>query len=94
MCKLGLEKADESQIKLPTSVGSQRKQGNSRKTSSASLTMLKSLTVWITTNWKILKEMRVPNHLICLLKNLYAGQKATVRTPHGTMELFKIGKGV
>ena len=43
---------------------------------------------------KILKEMRVPNHLICLLKNLYAGQKATVRTPHGTMELFKIGKGV
>ena len=43
---------------------------------------------------KILKEMRVPNHLICLLKILYAGQKATVRTPHGTMELFKIGKGV
>ena len=43
---------------------------------------------------KILKEMRVPNHLICLLKNLFAGQKATVRTPHGTMELFKIGKGV
>ena len=44
--------------------------------------------------WEILKEMGVPNHLTCLLKNLFAGQKATVRTPHGTMELFKIGKGV
>ena len=45
-----------------------------------SLTLLKPLTVWITTNWKILKEMEIPDHLICLLRNRYAGQKATVRT--------------
>jgi len=56
--------------------------------------MLKPLTVWITTNWKILKEMGIPDHLICLLRNLYAGQEATVRTRHGTMDWFKIGKGV
>ena len=61
---------------------------------SASLTMLKSLTVWITTNWKILTEMGVPDHLTCLLRNLYAGQEATVRTGHGTMAWFQIGKGV
>ena len=66
-----------------------------QKTStSASLTMLKSLTVWITTNWKILTEMGVPDHLTCLLRNLYAGQEATVRTGHGTMAWFQIGKGV
>ena len=57
-------------------------------------TMLKHLTVWTTINWKILKEMGIPNHLICLLRNLYAGQEATVRTRHGTMGWFKIGKGV
>ena len=66
-----------------------------QKTStSASLTMLKSLTVWITTNWKILTEMGVPDHLTCLLINLYAGQEAAVRTGHGTMAWFQIGKGV
>ena len=54
----------------------------------------KSLTVWITTNWKILKEMGIPDHLTCLLRSLYAGQEATVRTGHGTMDWFKIGKGV
>ena len=60
--------------KLPTSAGSSKKQENSRKTStSASLTMLKSVTVCITTNWKILQEMGMPDHLNCLLKNLYAG---------------------
>ena len=61
---------------------------------SALLTMTKPLTVWITINWKILKEMGIPDHLTCLLRNLYAGQKATVRTGHGTTDWFQIGKGV
>ena len=65
-----------------------------QKKTSPSLTTLKPLTVWITTNWKILKEMRIPDHLTCLLRNLYAGQKATVRTGHGTTDWFQIGKGV
>ena len=56
--------------------------------------MLKPLTVWITINWKILKEMGIPDHLTCLLRNLYAGQEATVRTGHGTTEWLQIGKGV
>ena len=56
--------------------------------------MPKRLTVWMTTNWKILKEMEIPDHLICLLRNLYAGQEATVRTGHGTTDRFQIGKGV
>ena len=56
--------------------------------------MLKPLTVWITTNWKILKEMGIPDHLTYLLKNLYAGQEAAVKTGHGMMDWFKIGKGV
>ena len=55
--------------------------------------MLIPLTVWITTNWKILKETEIPDHLSCLLRNLYAGQEATVRTRHGTIDWFKIGKG-
>ena len=50
--------------------------------------------MWITTNWKILQEMGIPDYLICLLRNLYAGQEATVRTRHGTTDWFKIGKGV
>ena len=50
--------------------------------------------MWITTNWKILKEVGIPDHLICLLKNLYAGQEATVRNRHGTTNWFQIGKGV
>ena len=65
-----------------------------KKSISALLTMPKPLTVWITINWKILKEMRIPDYLICLLRNLYAGQKATVRTGHGTTDWFQIGKGV
>ena len=64
-----------------------------KTSTSASLTMLKPLTVWITTNWKILKEMEVPEHLTYLLRNLYAGQEATARTEHGT-DWFQIGKGV
>ena len=77
MYRLDLEKVEEPEIKLPTSVGSQRKQGNSRKTSiSASLTTLKPLTLWITL-WKILKKMGLSNHPTCLLRNLYAGKEAT-----------------
>ena len=56
--------------------------------------MPKPLTVWITRNWKILKEMGIPDHLTCLLRNLYAGQEATVRTEHETTDWFQIGKGV
>ena len=56
--------------------------------------MPKPLTVWITTNWKILKEMGIPDHVTCLLRNLYAGQEATVRTGHDTTDWFQIGKGV
>ena len=52
------------------------------------------MTLWITINWKILKEMGIPDHLTCLLRNLYAGQEATVRTGHGTTDWFQIGKGV
>ena len=95
MFKLALEKAEEPEIKLPTSTGSLKKQESSRKTSiSALLTMSKPLTVWITINWKILKEMGIPDHLICLLKNLYAGQEATVRTGHRTADWFQIRKRV
>ena len=61
---------------------------------SASLTTLKHLTVWITTNWKILKEMGIPDHLICLMRNLYTGQEVAVTIEHGTIDWFKIGKGV
>ena len=57
-------------------------------------TMPKPLTVWITINWKILEEMGIPDHLTCLLRNLYAVQEATVRTGHGTTDWFQIGKGV
>ena len=56
--------------------------------------MPKPLTVWITTNWKILKEMGIPDHLNCLLRNLYAGQEATVRAGHAIMDGLKIGKGI
>ena len=95
MFKLLLEKAEEPEIKLPASAGSSKKQKSSRKTSiSALLTMPKPLTVWITINWKILKEMGIPDHMICLLRNLYAGQEATVRTGHGTTDWFQVGKGV
>ena len=93
MFKLDLEWAEEPEIKLPTSVESLKKQENSRKTS-ASLTILQPLTVWITTNWKILKDMGIQEHFTCLLRNLYAGQEATYRTGHGTTNWFQIGKRV
>ena len=91
----GLRKAEEPEIKLPTSAGSWKKQDSSRKTSiSALLAMPKPLTVWITINWKILQEKGIPDHLTCLLRNLYAGQEATIRTGHGTTDWFQIGQGV
>ena len=94
MFKLVLEKAEEPEIKLPTSTGSWKKQESSRKASiSALLTMPKPLSVWITINWKILKEMGIPDHLTCLLY-LYAGQEATVRTGHVTTDWFQMGNGV
>ena len=93
MFKLVLEKAEESEIKLPTSAGSWKKQESLRKTSiSALLTMPKPMTVWITINWKILKEMGIPDHLTCLLRNLYTGQEATVKSGHGTTDWFQVGK--
>ena len=93
MFKLDLEKAEEPEIKLPTSAGSLKKQKSSRKTStSALLTMPKPLAVWITTNWKILQEMGIPDHLICLLRNLYAGQEATVRTRQVVIVAIKTDK--
>ena len=95
MFKLDSEKAEEPEIKLPTSVGSSKKQESSRKISvSPLLTMPKPLAMWITTNWKILQEMGIPDHLTCLLRDVYAGQEATVRTGYGTTGWFKIGKGV
>ena len=98
MCKLDLEKAEEPEIKLPTSVGSYKKQENSRKTS-ASLTTLKPLTVWITTNCgKSLKRWEYQTTYLPLEKSrgvcMYAGQKATVKTAHGTTDWFQIGRGV
>ena len=93
MNRLDLEKTEEPEIKFPTSTGSSKKQESSRKTfTSALLTMPKPLTVWITTNWKILKEVGILDHLTCLLRNLYAGQEATVRTGHGTTDWFQIEK--
>ena len=68
---------------------------SSRKTfSSALLTTPNSSTVWITTNWKVLKEMGIPDHFTCLLRNLYTGQETRLRTGHGTTDWLQIGKGV
>ena len=96
MFKLVLEKAEEPEIKLPTSVGSSKKQESSRKNiyfcfidydKDFDCVDHKKL-------WKILKEMGIPDNLTCLLRHLYAGQEATVRTGHGTTDWFQIGKGV
>ena len=87
MFKLDLEKAEEPEIKLPTSSGSLKKQESSRKTSiSALLTTPKPLNG--SQLWKILQEMGIPDQLTCLLRNLYAGQEATVRTGHGTRDWY------
>ena len=94
MFKLVLEKAEEPEIKLPTSAGSSEKQESSRKTSiSALLTMPKPLC-GSQKLWKILKETGIPDHLTCLLRYMYACQEATVRTGHGTTDWFQIEKGV
>ena len=93
MFKMDLEKAEEPEFKLPASVGSWKKQRSSWKTS-ASLTIQKRLTLWLTTNWKILKEIGIPDHLTCLLRNLYVSQEATVRIGPGTTDWFNTGKGV
>ena len=88
MFKLVLEKAEQPEIKLPTSAGSSKKQESSRKTSiSAFLTMPKPFDcVDLNKLWKILKEMGIPDYLTCLPRNLYADQEATVRTQHGTTD--------
>ena len=83
MFKLVLEKTEEPEIKLPTSAGSLKKAREFQKNIYfCLLTMPKPLTVRITINWKILEEMGIPDHLTCLLRNLYTGQEATVRTRH------------
>ena len=93
--KLVLEKAEEPEIKLPTSAGSWKKQESSRKPSTCFIDYAKAFN-YVDHNklWKILKEMGIPDHLTCLLRNLYAGQEATVKTGHGTKDWFQIGKGV
>ena len=89
MFKLDSEKAEEPEIRFPTYAGSLKKQEDSRKTStSALLTTPKLLTVWITTKWKILQEMGIPDRHTYFLRNLYAGEEATVRTGHGTTDWF------
>ena len=93
--KLDLEKAEEPEIKLPISVGSQKKQENSRIAStSASLTSKAKVFDCVDHKklWKILQEIEIPDHLTCLLRNLYAGQEATVRTGHGEQTGSKSGK--
>ena len=95
MYKLDCEKAEEPEIKLPTSVGPSKKQESSRKTStSVLLTSRKPLTVWITNCGRFLKRLGIPDHLTCLLRNLYAGQEVTARTGHGTTDWFQVGKGI
>ena len=95
MFKLVLEKAEEPEIKRPIFVGSKKKAKELKKKKSASLTIPKPLTVWITINCgKFEKELGIPDHLTCLLRNLYAGQEATATTVNGTTVWLQIGKGV
>ena len=95
MFKLDLEKAEEPEIQLSTSVGSSQKQESFRNTFTfALLTTPKPLIVWVTTNCGKFLEMGIPAHLTCLLRNLYAGQEATVKTRHETKDYFQIGKEV
>ena len=98
MYKLELEKAEEPEIKLPTSFGSSKKQESSRKTSISALLITPIITQPLTVDhnklWKILQEMGLLDHLTCLLRNLYVGQEATVRTGHGKTDWLQIGKGV
>ena len=94
MFKLVLEKAEEPEIKLPTSTGSLKKQEFQKNIYFCFIDYAKGFDcVDHNKLWKILKEMGIPDHLPCLLRNLYAGQEATVRTGHGTTDWFQIGKG-
>ena len=90
----GLEKAEEQEIKLPTSTRSTKKQGLPEKPLLLLYWLCQSLWLCWSQLWKILEEMGIPDHLTCLLRNLYAGQEATVRTRHGTADWFQIGKGL
>ena len=93
--KWGLEKAEEPETKLPISAGSWKKQEFQKNIYFCFIDYAKAFDcVDHNQLWKILKEMGIPKHLICLLRNLYAGQEATVRTGHGTTDGFQIGKGV
>ena len=96
MSKLDLEKAEEPEIKLPTSAGSSKKQETLRKTFYFCFIDYAKAFDCVGHNklWKILQEMGIPDHHICLLRNLYAGQETTVRTRHGTMDWFQTEKGV
>ena len=96
MFKLDLEKAEEPEIKLPTSVGSWKKQESYRKKTYFCFIDCAKAFDCVDHNklWKILKEMGIPDHLTCLLRNLCAGQEATVRPGHETTDWFQIGKGV
>ena len=96
MFKLVLEKAEEPEIKLPTSAGSSKKRESSRKNIYFWFIDYGKAFDCVDHNklWKILKETGIPDHLTCLLRNLYAGQEATVRTGHETTDWFQIGKGV
>ena len=96
MFKLVLERAEEPEIKLPTFVGSLKKQESSRKNIYFCFIDSAKAFDHVDHNklWKIWKEIGIPDHLTCLLRNLYAGQKATVQTGHGTTDLLQIGKGV
>ena len=93
--KLVLEKAEESEIKLPTSAGSLKKQEFQKNIYFCFIDYAKAFD-YVDHNklWNILQQMGIPDHLTCLLRNLYAGQEATVRTGHGTTDWFQIGKGV
>ena len=88
MYKLDLEKAEEPEIKLPTSTGSQKKLENSKKNTYFFFIDYTKASDCVDHNklWKILQEMGMPDHMTCILRNLYAGQEATVRAGHGTTE--------
>ena len=93
MYKLDVEKAEEPEIKLPTSAGSSKKQESSRKTStSALLTMPKPLTVWITTNWTILKEMRIPENPTCSCETCMQVKKHELKPDKEQWTGSKVGK--
>ena len=92
--KLNLEKAEEPEIRLPKSVGSSKKQESARKISISALLITPKPLTFQNKVWKILKEMGIPDHLTCLLRNLYAGREATVRTGHETTDWFQNRKGV